>query len=506
MRHGVLLFFLLTACGGSTSLSVPTTIATITPAWGPASGGVDVQLQGAGFTGIQTLTFAGSPRPFTVVDDTAITFTTPAAPAGLVTVRLTGGGGGVSASFAADPIAWDRIDGGTATAGLNLDVAAQASAPALAWHDDTLFVAWREIQGADRVIHVAARTGSTWAAASGTAGLNHDATRFARTPALAVAGDLLIAAWCERNAAGISQVRVAAHDATAGGTAWTMLDGDGDDGLNHDAANDAADVRLCVVGSRVYATWNEVDGYSIGLVRVALWNGDQAAPAWQFVDGDTPYGLNHNFAQSAVTPALLAHDGKLHAVWAEDSGSAMQVRVSRNDGTDAAPAWHFLDGDLVNGLNVDPTRIASAPRLASLGATLCAAWAEQDAAGETQVRVAAYDANAATWSIVDDGGGLNFDHARSGYRPQPIVVGQRLYVGWTEFDGSVKQVRVAALGGTLAAPSWSFVDGGAAAGIGLDPSRDADDFALALTDTSIHGVWIEANASGVYQVRVFRAR
>ena len=94
-------------------------IASVSPASGPASGGTAVTLTGTALTGATSVTFAGTAAPFTVVDDTHVTATAPAAAPGPVDIVVTTAGGD-SAAGAGDRytyLAAPAVTGLSSTAG-----------------------------------------------------------------------------------------------------------------------------------------------------------------------------------------------------------------------------------------------------------------------------------------------------------------------------------------------------------------------------------------------------
>ncbi len=73
----------------------------ISPLNGPAAGGTTVTLTGTNLNNALALTFGGTPVPFTPVDASTVTFVTPTASAGPITVQLTTSYGSSSISFTA---------------------------------------------------------------------------------------------------------------------------------------------------------------------------------------------------------------------------------------------------------------------------------------------------------------------------------------------------------------------------------------------------------------------
>ena len=75
-------------------LADPSASVSLSPTFGPATGGTEVTITGSGFLGATGVTFGGTPgTSFTVVSDTQITVTTPGGPAGPVDVIVTDAAG-----------------------------------------------------------------------------------------------------------------------------------------------------------------------------------------------------------------------------------------------------------------------------------------------------------------------------------------------------------------------------------------------------------------------------
>ncbi|GGO93935.1 hypothetical protein GCM10012280_47570 [Wenjunlia tyrosinilytica] len=89
-------------------VDVPT-VGTPVPASGPTSGGTAVTIPGTGLTTTQSVTFDGTPAPFSVISDTSISAVTPPGAAGAVDVTVTTDGGSATAAGAFTYVAGSGI-------------------------------------------------------------------------------------------------------------------------------------------------------------------------------------------------------------------------------------------------------------------------------------------------------------------------------------------------------------------------------------------------------------
>ncbi|MFM9884890.1 MAG: hypothetical protein ACKVQT_17860, partial [Burkholderiales bacterium] len=265
-------------------------------------------------------------------------------------------------------------------------------------------------------------------------------------------------------------------------------------------------------------------------------------PVWQFVDGNDPvFGINRTPGQVGATPSLAVHNGRLFAAWAEFSGSAAtgyQTRVAAYDGNDAAPVWNFVDNGLpAVGLNRSP-RTASAPQLVVVAGKLYALWTESKvlvpAAPPTppilvnQIRVSRYDGNGTTsvWAFVDGNdpdNGINLIPQGDAFYPHAVEFNGKLYVTWDEagaytvqlpgpppFTEPVHQIRAKVYDPALPpASAWRSLDGGRNAvlrdpGLNKDPDLAAGDSSFAVLGSKLYLIWGEYRATP--QVRQIRVR
>ena len=108
---------------------------------------------------------------------------------------------------------------------------------------------------------------------------------------------------------------------------WAYLDSTTINGINKNVAQYAAAPQLTVLGSKLYVTWSEYNG-TVHQIRMAVYNGNDAAPVWALVDGNGTNGINKNVAQPAGSSQLTVLGSKLYATWSEFNGTADQIRIA----------------------------------------------------------------------------------------------------------------------------------------------------------------------------------
>ena len=158
-------------------------------------------------------------------------------------------------------------------------------------------------------------------------------------------------------------------------------------------------------------------------------------------------GINKIKTKPANNPRLTVSNSKLYATWEESNDTSTQIRMAVYNGNDIAPSWTFIDGNGTNGLNVDPLRFARYPQLVDFASNLYATWQEFNGAA-TQIRLALYNGNdaAPSWTFMNGSGigGLNHDVLDSADHPELTVFNSKLYVSWDEYY-SVSHIRVAVI-------------------------------------------------------------
>lgn len=230
----------------------------------------------------------------------------------------------------------------------------------------------------------------------GGRGMNKDTDQDARYARARIFQGRLYVTWAEQAASNSKwQVRLKSADLARVAPIWRSEDGDGAlSAINFDSTADAISPFLVTAFSKLYMTWQEA-----GQSRVAVYS--FTSPTRAFVERApaTVAGINMNAARSASSPYAAAHDTKLYVAWQEPAtvGGATQIRVAVFNGNDLAPSWAFVDGNLpAAGLNKVVSSSARNVKLCSCRATtstsatyLFAAWEEDEATTSTQqIRVA----------------------------------------------------------------------------------------------------------------------
>jgi hypothetical protein len=138
------------------------------------------------------------------------------------------------------------------------------------------------------------------------------------SPKLVVFNSKLYAVWGERNANNASQVRVAVYNGNDEAPSWAYVDGNTDEGINKDTTRVVQNPALIVLNSQLVAMWYEgVGDLDINQMRVATYNGDDSSPTWSFVDGGGTYGINKAVSSNAIQPTMAILNGQLYAAWKE---------------------------------------------------------------------------------------------------------------------------------------------------------------------------------------------
>jgi hypothetical protein len=405
-------------------------------------------------------------------------------------------------------VSWQSVDGGGAL-GINHDTTRDAHYPQLTVFGSDLYVTWYEDTVPSSQIRVArmvdAGQGATWQPidGGGATGLNRDPTQAAFWSRLVTFNTRLYCYWYEKLINGTTTIRVAVYNGDPQNPIWSYVDGSPASGLRYDPSGTADYATLESFNGKLYAAWRETDAQSPFQIRVAVYNGNDAAPAWNFVDRGAAGGINFNTGIEAYYPKLSAYNGKLYAMWYELNGISRTIHCAVYNSDDSIPLWNMIGGADANGLNFDPSKDAHGPQMLTVSGSLYGLWYERGADLISHVRVARYNGNDGnpSWSFVDGGtgAGLNRDPNADAWWPRATGLGIQLFAAWTEPVQGVYRIHVSAL--DTGSGTWTPVEGGQ----GLDsPGAGSAEYPHMTTlGQKIFVAWSERR-NGVLQVRVMR--
>ena len=345
---------------------------------------------------------------------------------------------------------------------------------------------------------------STWLFADGSGGdgINYDSLQNAQKPKMASFNSKLYSCWEEHNGTS-SQIRVSVFNNDLVSPTFSFVDGDGLNGINFNSGESATESQFVEYNNKMYIGWVEANGTS-GQIRLAVYNGNDQAPAWNFIDGGGIDGINKNAGFDAQNLFLAVFDSKLYGTWAESNGAATQIRVAVYNGDDGSPQWSFVDGDGVAGINTDTLQNAQSPHLTVFSSKLYIAWHEANASGD-QIRTAVYNSDdlSPAWGSVDGGGlsGINFDTNEDALNPRFVAYNSKLYITWQEFKSVKSQIRISVYNGNDAAPTWNFVDGNLTTGINYNVDSIAQNASLTVLNTKLYAIWQEKKGNA-FQTRM----
>lgn len=244
-----------------------------------------------------------------------------------------------------------RYDGGTTWTpvediygyGIN-DVSDTAYGLQAAVHNGLLFVAFGAVTAPSphRAIKVRVFNGSTWSTAGQGIDIVKNTGNYSNQCSMAPYNGSLYLLWREFETPtpydGLWVTRL-------NGLSWDRMDGrttltrDGlryaprdDTSVNNTAATAALEA-LTVVNGRLAAAWREDCGPLPAptanpiQLRCALFNGDERAPGWIFIDGGLATGLNVDTGQSIGEVYPASHDAKLYIGFTEYNGAANNFHV-----------------------------------------------------------------------------------------------------------------------------------------------------------------------------------
>ncbi len=249
-------------------------------------------------------------------------------------------------------------------------------------------------------------------------------------------------------------------------------------------------------------TVTNVDAQSETLGNGFTW---RQAQFTSFVDGNGTNGLAKDATKNGVVPKLVELSSKLYGTWQESTGTVDQIRAAVYGDDDMTGAWTFVDGNLSTGLNYDTTMSARNPDVTIFNSKLTMVWDEpHNTTGARQIRVKQYGGNdsAPSWSFMDGGAavGINRNSARIAQTPRLVATSSSLYVTFTEENGSANtQIRVKKYN----TGSWTNFDtSNAENGLNINPARNATSPSIAYLAGRLYLAWQEVSNTSVDTVHV----
>jgi len=342
-----------------------------------------------------------------------------------------------------------------------------ALSPSLTFKGDVPYITWAEVDanGVSRV-YVRHQEGQEWVLDGGP--LNQSLTGHAASPALAVVGGHLYAAWSEINTKHVSQVYVKEWD----GERWIPVG----ESLNITPVGSASNPILAGIDSTLYAAWTEVNPSGASLLYAKQWDGHSWTPLGE--------GLNRNTKKHAMTPSLAAVKDGVYLAWAEyDAQGVAKVYVDHWDGT----RW----GPVGEAINIDPGRHALSPSLSMAGPSPYVAWMEYDDKGVSQIYVTQW--NGKEWGLM--GNTLNINSSMNATVPSLCMKGNVPYVSWTEVgDNGVVALYIK----QWKRNSWFQTEGP----LNVDTERAAAAPFIAVKDNPLYVAFTEIDQRGIFQLYV----
>ncbi|MDX1957807.1 MAG: hypothetical protein SFU98_04490 [Leptospiraceae bacterium] len=344
---------------------------------------------------------------------------------------------------------WNSIDPGSPN-GINY-APQMSNQPSLINFNGRPIAIWDEVTGPVPNIRVKSFSPPTgiWSQAEGGLGINKNSLLQGKAPTVFVFNSKLYALFNETSGSQFS-IRMRIFNGNYDAPVWTFADGNGTNGFSRStqSVNNSGNARsgFAVFNGKLYVSYTEpFSGFE--QVRVMVYSGIDSSPSFTYVDGNANTGLNRVSSVNGDRPVLMVANNKLYMLWME--GTPAQVQVAVYNGNDASPSWRVITGKSGStGINKVSSANAGFGNLIFFNGKLFAAWSEGIPG---HLRLAQYNGNDNNpiWQFVDGNNayGLNKNPAQNAIDCRSIVVGNRLFLFWSESNGSFQQIRAAIFNG-----------------------------------------------------------
>ncbi|MEY3231156.1 MAG: Bifunctional hemolysin/adenylate cyclase precursor, partial [Planctomycetota bacterium] len=199
-------------------------------------------------------------------------------------------------------------------------------------------------------------------------------------------------------------------------------------------------------------------------------------------------GLSGSAGLSEDAASAAASDGSVYTAWAESQNGSFEIYVARFQGG----AWTQLAGSAQGGGISATSGTSRSPSIALDGANPVVAWAETDASGNTNIRVARWNGSAwiALGASLSAAGISGSNLAES---PKVVMSGSTPVVAWIDRTGGIRNVHIRRFTGG----AWQELGVGSASSDGVSNSAiDVADLSLAAGPTGRLAVaWTQSFAA-----------
>jgi len=395
------------------------------------------------------------------------------------------------------PIQWVNVDASQ----LNVGMASSADAPHLVAFQSKMYAAWAEAGKIQVAVYSGSDANPDWKRVTGnTVGINFNPAEKAKNPQLVVVGSRLFALWVEESA-GKNRLRAAIFNGQEDAAEWSFVDGATAAGISPTdgtvVQNAGEFARFTVVNDTLYGVY--WDTAPSRSLHVISFTEDTSGARWERVNGFGTSALNaQDLSSGGHSPDLVGRDGMLYVTWIVPGAFGSVVRAAAWR-TGTSPSWKYVDSPYKRISRSSDNQSAS-PRFAVVSNKIYIIFTETANGKQAQVRVARLNSGG-SWTYIAGLGasGLNYGSSTAAFNPQLISFGGKLLAQWQE-DGKIHLVSPNSL--TVDTPTWVRLD---SIGLNRDMSLSARAAYFGLFDGKLYGVWREEDGAGQGMLRAVAA-
>ena len=229
------------------------------------------------------------------------------------------------------------------------------------------------------------------------------------------------------------------------------------------------------------------------------------AICWKYIDNLSQGGINKDFNEDAVQPAVSVYNNKLYVAWVENNGSKDVIRVSRNDDSN----WVSVDNNVLNStsgiITSSATKTSNPFLVLDTNSSITYMLWEDRVNDVDRVHFAwnstgsSDDSIGKNWYLISS---LNKNNSTNASSPMGLTKDGKLYVVWSEMSNT-SQIRVRSVKDIQTIDSW--LDGGGTTGINKNTDHHAKNPVILENLSVFYAAWSEENSTtsdNVSQIRV----